>query len=46
MRYVALGAAFVVIMYIMMGCANPVCYDNPRTMRCMTPDQLERELVK
>lgn len=48
MRYVFLGFAFVVILYIVFGCADmrPPCSETPRNMSCMTADQLERELSK
>lgn len=42
-----LVAALAFIMWQVLGCASvPSCRDNPRNMRCMTADQLEKELSK
>jgi len=48
-RYDGLGL-FVALLVVggLAGCADrrPTCYDNPRNMSCMTPEQLEKELSK
>lgn len=36
--------AMIFIGWILTSCASPECSYNPRSMACMTPGQLEREL--
>lgn len=41
------AALFVVILVLTSGCSSrPSCSDNPRNMRCMSADQLRKELSK
>jgi len=45
--YLALAAALLVVILVVFGCSSlPSCQDNPRNMRCMSADQLEKELSK
>lgn len=45
-----IGACMVVILANLAGCnsysTQPSCLDNPRNMRCMSAEQLEKELRK